>query len=179
MKRIFYGCLMAVVVLASSCKSKDKKEPGDDDMDDMTRVESAEGKEAIAMNSKGGYGIEITKDDAVDIKQLTADPALAASYKGKISGVVTDRCKAAGCWVTLDMGNGETMMVQFRDASGGEFFVPQDYIGKNIVVSGAMESSTMSVEEQKHLAEDAGKSGDDITEAKKQLIFEADGAIAL
>lgn len=180
MKKLIGVFGISTMLILSACGGKDKKEPSDDDMEDMTKMEQMDGHDkAIAMNAKGGYGIEITTDNAMDVKQFVSNPTLAENYKGKISGVVNECCKSMGCWVTLDMGNGESMMVQFRDDQGGEFFVPKDFVGKQVVVNGEIERQTLSVEEQKHLAEDAGKNTDVITNEKKQLIFIADGVMAI
>ena len=79
--------------------------------------------------------------------------------------------------MTLDAGNGETMMVTFKDYG---FFVPKDITGATVVIDGKAEIREVSVDEQRHMAADAGKSQkeiDAITTPKQELRFVADGVL--
>ena len=58
------------------------------------------------------------------------------------------------------------------------FFVPTSLVGKNVVLEGNAETKTISVDEQKHYAEDAKKSQaeiDAITTPKEEIRFMASG----
>ena len=95
----------------------------------------------------------------------------------KLKAKVNNVCQAKGCWMTLDLGNGNEMMVKFKDYG---FFMPKDISGKEVIVNGKAYISEVSVEEQKHYAEDAGKSESEIskiTEPKRTYLFEADGVL--
>ena len=77
----------------------------------------------------------------------------------------------------LDMENGEQVMVKFKDYG---FFVPKDIEGKQVIVNGKAFVNEMPVDEQRHYAEDAGKSQEEIaliTTPKKTFAFEADGVL--
>ncbi|MBK7110455.1 MAG: DUF4920 domain-containing protein [Bacteroidetes bacterium] len=79
----------------------------------------------------------------------------------------------------LDLGNGESMRVSFKDYG---FFVPKDLEGKQVIVQGVAEVKTISVDDQRHFAEDAGKTKEEIesiTEPQEELVFVADGVIVL
>jgi hypothetical protein len=68
-------------------------------------------------------------------------------------------------------------MVKFKDYG---FFMPKNIAGKEVIVNGKAFVSEVSVEEQRHYAEDAGKSEDEIaaiTEVKRTYTFEADGVL--
>jgi hypothetical protein len=93
----------------------------------------------------------------------------------KFSAVVTEVCKAKGCWMKLQLGNGNETMVKFKDYG---FFVPQELVGKDVIINGSAYVEEMSVADQRHFARDGGKSEEEIagiTKAVKKYAFEADG----
>jgi hypothetical protein len=77
----------------------------------------------------------------------------------------------------VDKGNGETMMVTFKDYG---FFVPFESAGKTAIMKGFAYYDTVSVEMLRHYAEDAGKSKEEIeaiTEPEYDIAFEASGVV--
>jgi hypothetical protein len=91
-----------------------------------------------------------------------------------LHGKVAEVCKAKGCWMTLKVGE-EKMTVKFKDYA---FFMPLDCEGKSVTFTGKAFIKEISVAEQKHLAQDAGKSKKEIKKIKKpkkELRFEASG----
>jgi uncharacterized protein YqjF (DUF2071 family) len=77
----------------------------------------------------------------------------------------------------LDVGNGEEMLVRFKRYA---FFVPKDVAGKKVVLNGKAFAYQSSVAEQRHYAEDAGKSKKEVAGIKKPqkaVRFEADGVL--
>lgn len=90
---------------------------------------------------------------------------------------VNSVCKSKGCWMKLDVGAQEEAMVKFKDYG---FFVPKDIEGKDVVVHGKAYITEMSVEDQRHYAEDGGASMEEIqtiTQPKRTLSFLADGVL--
>jgi len=78
----------------------------------------------------------------------------------------------------LDIGANEAM-VKFKDYG---FFMPKNITDKEVIVNGKAFVSEVSIEEQRHYAEDAGKSEDEIAkiiEVKKTLSLEADGVLLI
>ena len=76
----------------------------------------------------------------------------------------------------MDMGE-EEAMVKFKDYG---FFMPKDLAGSDVIVEGVAYVEEMSVEEQRHYAEDAGKTKDEIeaiTEPKRTLSFISSGVL--
>ena len=70
---------------------------------------------------------------------------------------------------------GEKFFVKMKDYA---FFVPTALVGKNVVLEGNAETKVISVDEQKHYAEDAKKSQaeiDAITKPKEEIRFLASG----
>ncbi|KLT65298.1 DUF4920 domain-containing protein [Pedobacter sp. BMA] len=97
----------------------------------------------------------------------------------KIEGKVVDVCKKKGCWMTLEMPNGDPMRVTFKDYA---FFMPMDIVGKKVILDGIAKKQTISVETLRHYAEDAKKTPEEvakITDPKKELAFEAKGVVIL
>lgn len=92
-----------------------------------------------------------------------------------VTGKVTEVCDKKGCWMTVETDNNEKFFVKMKDYA---FFVPTALVGKNIVLEGAAETKVISVDEQKHYAEDAKKSQaeiDAISKPQEEIRFVATG----
>ena len=180
MKKLVYSLLIiSGTIMMVSCGGKDKKDDNADDMEDLTMNEGSVFQFAsyTPADSARTFGKKITADGANNVYNVAADKAKANGFTGKVSGKVTNVCQAKGCWMTLDAGNGETMMVTFKDYG---FFVPKDITGATVVIDGKAEIREVSVDEQRHMAADAGKSQkeiDAITTPKQELRFVADGVL--
>ncbi len=78
----------------------------------------------------------------------------------------------------VKLKDSSTMKVTFRDYG---FFLPTENLkGRTVVFTGTAKRETISVEDQRHYAKDAGKSNDEIaaiTSPKEELRFVADGVI--
>lgn len=99
------------------------------------------------------------------------------SLQTQIVGEIKEVCQAKGCWMKVQLDSDDEVFVRFKDYG---FFVPKDAAGKKVVMNGAAFFEEMSVEDQKHYAEDEGASEDElalITAPKKTLRFEADGVL--
>lgn len=123
------------------------------------------------------FGELITPDGAEDVNSLLASVNNEEELNAKVSGTIVEVCQSKGCWMTLQLDNGETMRVTFKDYG---FFVPKDAAGKTVIMDGIAKVDVTDVETLRHYAEDAGKTQEEIdaiTEAKKGLSFEASGVI--
>ena len=167
MKKLFL--LIAAVAFFAACS----QEPQKSTSTDSKVVETAMGK-------FDSYGEEITPDSAIEVTSLVAEMGNAPTYDAKVKGKVVDVCVKKGCWMSLELGNGEMMRVTFKDYG---FFVPADkdkMVGKEVIVQGVAKFETVSVADQKHYAEDGGESKeaiDAIKEDKNTLSFEAVGVL--
>lgn len=102
---------------------------------------------------------------------------VADTLKTKFIAKVKEVCKAKGCWMTLELADGEEAMVRFKDYG---FFMPSDISGKEVIVNGFAFVEETSVSDLKHFAEDGGKSKEEIekiSKPKKTYGFEADGVL--
>lgn len=123
------------------------------------------------------YGDKATADGAIPASSLAAKMKGIDSLAVKITGTVTGVCQMKGCWLQIDIGEGKTMRVKFKDYA---FFVPKDLSGKKVVLDGHAYNSTTSVDELRHYAQDAGKSKaeiEKITEPDVSVIYEARSVI--
>ncbi|SDH31913.1 protein of unknown function [Pedobacter terrae] len=134
---------------------------------------------AQAAYSGQKFGEEVQPGDVKPAAKMEAAMGDKKTVDMKIEGKVVDVCKKKGCWMTLEMPNGDPMRVTFKDYA---FFMPMDIVGKKVVLDGLAKKQTISVETLRHYAEDAKKSPDEvakITDPKKELAFEAKGVVIL
>ena len=99
------------------------------------------------------------------------------SVQTQMVGEITEVCQSKGCWMKVKLASDDEVFVRFKDYG---FFVPKDAAGKKVAMNGAAFLEEMSVEDQRHFAEDEGASEDEIaliTAPKKTLRFEADGVL--
>ena len=125
------------------------------------------------------YGKGTTADKAINTAALTSALNAKPAFKGKVTGKVVEVCKVKGCFMRLAKDDGSTVLVQFRDYG---YFMPQNIVGKNVVVEGDAVLKETSVEDLQHLAKDAGKSKEEIAAIKapkKDMSVMADGVLVV
>lgn len=164
MKKILL--VLAISFTVFSCKNEQKEESSNSQVKE------------VAINYQS-FGDEIT-DEGVLTKTEMIEKYNALkpgdTINVKFTTTVKDVCQKKGCWMNLDLGNDEAM-VRFKDYG---FFMPKDIAGQEIIVNGKAYIEEMSIEDQRHYAEDGGKSKEEIaaiTEVKRTLAFEADGVL--
>ncbi len=167
MKKLFLA-LLAVAILGS-CNTKNKE------VKEEVNVEVVE-ETAMAYQS---FGEKITDNEVMTeaemyekYKNLKPGDTVNVKFAAEVKSV----CQSKGCWMRLDVGE-EEAMVKFKDYG---FFMPKDIAGEEVIVNGKAFIDEMSVDDQRHFAEDAGKSKEEIaqiTEPKRTLSFTADGVL--
>lgn len=106
---------------------------------------------------KGSNGVSLTEINDIQVK-----------------GTIEEVCQAEGCWIRLKNPVGESIFVKFKN----HFTIPKNLAGAPIVIHGVASKKTVSVHEQQHLAEDAGKSKEEIakiTTPKEEYRIDASG----
>jgi hypothetical protein len=164
--------VFATLVLVS-CKEEKKI------TDDVATVEAkVETKlQDIAYES---FGKKITASDAITAKRMAvhyANMTVGDSIDAKMIAKVEEVCQSKGCWMKLDLPDGEQVMVKFKDYG---FFMPKDISGKEVIINGMAYVNEVPVDEQRHYAEDGGATPEEIakiTEPKKTYSFLADGVL--
>jgi hypothetical protein len=164
MKKILF--LLALSLVAFSCKNEKTEE-----------TPTAETEE-IALNYQS-FGEKISDEEVMTKAEMIE------KYKSlktgdtvnlKFVSTVKDVCQKKGCWMNLEMGD-EQAMVRFKDYA---FFMPKDIAGKDVIVAGRAYVEEMSVDDQRHYAEDGGATPEEIaaiTAPKRTLAFEANGVL--
>lgn len=161
-----FNILLVFLVLLVGCKNKHKSS----EVSENAQSERNFASFGKLIDYKGAIGSEVMLDQFQSLRE-------ADTLETKFSATVTDVCKSKGCWMKLNLKNGEEVMVKFKDYG---FFVPMDIEGREVVVNGIAFVDNMSVEDQRHYAKDAGESPEDIKqikEPKKTFEFEADGVL--
>jgi hypothetical protein len=123
------------------------------------------------------FGATFTPEAVVAYQDLSAKVMDTDSVAVTVRGTVAEVCQSKGCWMSITNGEGEDMMVRFKDYG---FFMPKDISGREVIMNGKAYYQLTPVDELRHYAEDAGKSAEEIaaiTEPKRELSFLADGVI--
>lgn len=126
------------------------------------------------------FGMQIDESSAISAAEMSEKYAYMKSVdtlQTKFVATVKEVCQSKGCWMKLELQDGQETMVRFKDYG---FFMPMNIKGKEVIVNGLAFVEEMSIEDQQHYAEDGGKSEDEIAKiiaTKKTLSFEADGVL--
>ncbi|PSL07893.1 DUF4920 domain-containing protein [Cecembia rubra] len=125
----------------------------------------------------GFFGEKINDAGVVSLQQLVSFLEDSEEFTGKVKGEIKEVCSMKGCWMTIDLPNGQTMRVTFKDYG---FFVPKNSQGYPVIIEGIATKKITDVSTLKHYAEDAGKTKEEIdaiTSPKQEYAFEAIGVI--
>ena len=108
------------------------------------------------------------------LQQLEQNPE---KLKFTFTAPIEEVCQTAGCWATVKKDNGELLRVRFKD----HFLIPKKTrVGSIAYFKGEAYWDTISVELQKHFAEDSKMSQSEIEKIntpKFELSFEAAGVL--
>lgn len=160
---------VCIVIMLASCKNSDKDPELDQD-----------GTAAQEM-AYSSYGEDFSGKENLTASQMEEqynNLGIGDTVKVSFVTTVNSVCKNKGCWMTLDMPEEEEdVMVKFKDYG---FFVPKDIENREVVVHGKAYVTEVSVDEQRHYAEDEGATVEEIQaieQPKKTLSFLADGVL--
>lgn len=131
----------------------------------------------VSLPSNEYYGQKISEDGAVKPAEFLKRIENKDSIDVKLEAKIITVCKKKGCWMDVDLENGTSMKVKFKDY---EFFVPKNADGRIVIMEGRAKLETTDVATLRHYAEDAGKSADEvsaITKPEEAYSFEAFGVI--
>ncbi len=164
MKKFLF--ILALSVVSLSCKNVKTDEKPISETEEM------------AINYQS-FGDKITDEDALSNSEITekfADLKTGDTINVKFTTKVKEVCQKKGCWMNVEMGE-EQAMVRFKDYG---FFMPKDIAGQDVILAGKAYVEEMSVEDQRHYAEDGGATPEEIaaiTAPKRTLAFEANGVL--
>ena len=138
----------------------------------------AQDKEKIQAEKGVVYGVVNEEASPVTPDQIK-DKLVDDSFKGQVKGKVAEVCKAEGCWIRLEKADGTNMMVRVKNHA---FLMPENIVGKTVLIEGTAIVKTETESMRKHYAEDAGKSKEEIAKIKgdkKDVQFSATGVKVL
>ncbi len=136
-----------------------------------------EDRHLIAKAQVNYYGKKITPEDAISTQELITAIQTHDSLNTKVKGEIIASCKKKGCWMDMQLPDGQTMKITFKDYA---FFVPKGMTKNYGIIEGVAKKETISVAMLRHYAQDAGKSKEEIekiTTPKTTITFEAIGVI--
>ena len=155
MRKIFFS---ALILIAFGAQAQDKE-----------KTQAAKGVV---------YGVVAEENSPVSPDEIK-DKLVDDVFQGQVKGKVAEVCKAEGCWIRLEKADGSNMMVRVKNHA---FLMPENIVGKTVLVEGTAVVKTETEEMRKHYAEDAGKSKEEIAKikgAKKDVQFSATGVKVL
>jgi len=170
MKKMIIAAAVGIALIA--CKQEEKKV-------DTASAKVIEVTTNAEQDAYASYGAKINTDNAMPAKAIAEK--YAALKPGdtavvKFEAPINSVCAKKGCWMRLGVAEQEEVFVKFKDYG---FFVPLDAKG-DAVVEGKAYLQEVSVDELKHMAEDAGKTEEEIaaiTAPKQEFRFMADGVV--
>jgi hypothetical protein len=131
-------------------------------------------------NVGDAYGAKIKSKGAKPIAEVVSKLESETKLEDvKIKAKILEVCPNKGCWLKLELPDGNQAMVKMKDYG---FFVPLAAKGKEVVIEGEVSMKTTSVKELRHYAEDAKKSQaeiDAITQPKKEVNILAKGIVVV
>ncbi|WP_136668055.1 DUF4920 domain-containing protein [Flavobacterium sp. H122] len=154
-----YGIILVAGLIFIGCK----KEAKEDNLKNY----------AVFGDTISNENVMSASEMAGKYENLKEGDTLKVKFESKINSV----CKVKGCWMNLELGDGKEIFVKFKDYA---FFVPKNANGSEAIVSGKAFVSEETVAEQKHYAQDAGASEEEIEKIvspKRKLSFLADGVL--
>ncbi len=184
LRKYFSLALAASAITFYSCQKSETSEShheGEMHHDGAMHHEesSTEAVIGVAEVVPGNYGAAISGAEAITLADLVEKVEASGSYEGKITGEIQDVCTSKGCWLTMELPDGESIRVTFKDYG---FFVPTNSQGFPIVLEGVAVFTETDVETLRHYAKDQGKSQEEIdaiVAPKKEITFEATGVVIL
>ena len=126
---------------------------------------------------EGHYGSALSASKAKNASELPDLLDRFSSKELKLNGEITSSCKMTGCWMNLDIGDGETVHITFKDEA---FEIPLDAAGKTATVEGVATKELIPVDYLKRQAKSEGKTQqeiDAITEPVVEYSFVATGVV--
>jgi len=161
-----FNILLVIVMIVFSCKGQS-----------VEYKRKVNEKDGVVFTS---FGNQIDSSNVQNTQQMLRkynDMIVTDTIQSKFTSIVKDVCQAKGCWMKLELPDGEEAMVRFKDYG---FFMPMDIVGKEVIVNGLAFVEEMSIADQKHYAADRGSSPEvveKITRTKRTYSFEADGVL--
>ncbi|HVK96175.1 MAG TPA: DUF4920 domain-containing protein [Flavisolibacter sp.] len=139
---------------------------------------NAQEKDKVPAEKGVVYGTVSDNSNAIAVDDLKSQ-LVNDQFEGQVQGKVVEVCKAEGCWIKMQRKDGTAMMVRAKNHA---FLMPENIVGKTVLIEGNATVKETTEEMRKHYAEDAGKSKKEIAKIKgseKDVQFSAKGVKVL
>ena len=167
MKKIIYISFISLGLIA--CQENTSNE---------NKSEEAAVQETVAVNYEV-FGEEISPEGVISYEDFKHEFESQDTVKVKLAGSIDKTCTVKGCWMKVNVAEGEEPMhITFKDYG---FFVPKEGMeNKATIFEGIAYVDTISVDMLRHYAEDEGLSIEEIAAIKEPEVvvtFEASGVL--
>ncbi|MBN8641315.1 MAG: DUF4920 domain-containing protein [Flavobacteriales bacterium] len=135
---------------------------------------------AYNVNDYASFGAKFQPNKVLTEKQMLKkykSLKKGDSVKVQFKSIINSVCKKKGCWMNMDLSDGQKSFVKFKDYA---FFVPLNADNSEAIISGTAFVTVVSVDELRHYAKDAGKPQAEINKITKPEVtysFMADGVL--
>jgi len=164
MKKLATLWVLSFALLATSCGEKEA-EGEEENVEEQNEASIPEVGETHTFYGHNNFEIA----SPVSIDAMCAEVDSNGLYDGQISGPISAVCQMAGCWITIDKANGESVRVMFKD----HFTIPIETTeGTEVVLNGMAQLDTISIDLQKHFLDDAKEAGEEVSEEEYAAITE-------
>lgn len=176
----FFTTILLISLTIMSCKQAGSENDNAFAKADSENSSELAVAETVNQEEYASYGARITSENSLtksEIAEKYAGLAEGDTAIVKFEAPINAVCASKGCWMRLDIAEEEQVFVKFKDYG---FFVPTDTKEGNAIVEGKAYLEEVSVDELRHMAEDGGKSKEEIaaiTEPQRELRFMADGVL--
>jgi flagellar biosynthesis component FlhA len=165
------------LLFTTACNQAEKKAEAETNEEAVEANDEVVTEESNQETDSVHFGQMIDAEGALTIDEFATEMKGKDSLNVKIAAIAADVCQKKGCWMKVQLADGNEMRIRFKDYG---FFVPKDISGKNVVFDGIAFKEEVSVEDLKHFAEDEGKSAEEIaaiTEPEVKTSFVATGVL--
>lgn len=177
MKKLVFASSSVIALALSSCCFCNHDDAAVDghghDSTAVTEESHHEEETLLAFDGvdKGEYTLyghsDITPDGATTVDAMMTEMAANGSFNNKVSIKIAEVCQKAGCWITFNDADGNSVRVFFRD----HFTIPiETPSGTDAILYGSLVVDTLSVDFQKHLLDDAKEAGEEIPQSEYDAI---------
>ncbi len=176
MKKLFIISILAISITACN--------QGDTNAANNTKDTTSNKSEAQTASKDHVYGATFDYKTPAKLVDLMKDASKLDTTKDyAVEAVITQVCQKKGCWFNAEDGNGGDIFVKIvsADDNAEEVGIPMTTAtGSSLVFYGTPKYREVSVKQQRHYLEDAGKSKaeiDAITKPKMAWRFFATGVV--
>ena len=164
-KKLFFGCFVLIISLLACQKAEE------------TNLVTTYEVVGEAKMVEGNYGDLVEEKKVMTLVSLIDAVEASGSFTGKVSGKIKEVCTSKGCWFSMELPNGSSMRVTFKEYG---FFIPTNSQGFPITMEGVATLKETDVATLRHYAEDQGKTKEEVAAIqtpKREISFEATGVL--